>query len=145
MATNQGLHQQLVQVDVVIVGSWTHWLWRMWNNLAPPKVIQQAYQFILRSPTCLVDDILDLRCHSYVVRLDDWPPLVVVNKVGLPWTTLLPSLNFPHFHAFKDGGLRRFWDSHSSNMGKSNANEKERAMGFHIGTITLQGIFFKNS
>jgi len=30
---------------------------------------------------------------------------------------------------------------HSSSMAKPNANEKEHAMGFHIGTTVMQGIF----
>jgi hypothetical protein len=31
---------ELVQVDVALVGSQTHWFQWMWTNLAPPKVIQ---------------------------------------------------------------------------------------------------------
>ncbi len=35
------------QVDVVLSGSWTHWFWWMWTNLAPPEVIQWAYELTL--------------------------------------------------------------------------------------------------
>jgi hypothetical protein len=52
-----------VQVDVILVGSQPHWFRWMWINLTPPEVIQQAYELIPRSPTCLVDDILDPRRH----------------------------------------------------------------------------------
>jgi hypothetical protein len=113
-----------LQVDIISVASWAHRFWWMWINLTPLKVIQQAYEFILRSPICLVDDILDLGCHSCAISHGDWP-LVVVNTVGLPWATLPTFLNFPHFHAFRNGSPWMIWDSHSSNMGKPNANEKE--------------------
>jgi hypothetical protein len=107
----------------------------MWNNHTPLKVIQWAYEFIPRSPTCLVDDILDPRCHSCVVCHDDWPPLAVVNRVGLPWIALLPTfLSFPHFHAFRS---MDDLESHSSNMEEPNANEKERAMGFRTSADAL--------
>ncbi len=33
------------------------------------------------------------------------------------------------------------WDSHSSSMEEHNVNEREWAMGFHIGTTTMQAIF----
>ncbi len=71
-------------MDVVVIGSRAHRFQWMWINLAPLKVIQQAYELIPRSPTCLVDDILDLGRYSCMVRYDDRPPLVVVNRVGLP-------------------------------------------------------------
>jgi hypothetical protein len=48
-----------MQVDVVVVDSHAHCFWWLWTNLASPKVFWSAYRFILRSPTCLVDDILD--------------------------------------------------------------------------------------
>jgi hypothetical protein len=64
----------------------------------------------------------------------------MVNMVGIPHVTLPTLLNFPTFHAFKDGGLRMIWNFHSSNMEKSNVDEEEQAMGFRIGTTTMQGI-----
>jgi hypothetical protein len=70
-------------MDVASVGSCSHQFQWMWTNLAAPRVLQCAYQFIPRSPTCLVDDILDLRNHSCVVHHDDQPPLAMLNKVGL--------------------------------------------------------------
>jgi hypothetical protein len=75
-----------------------------------------------------------------VICHDDRRPLVVVNKVGLPRVALPTFLNFPHFHAFRNGGLGMIWDSHSSSMEEPNVDERERAMGFHTSTITMQGI-----
>jgi len=112
-----------------------------WTNLTPSKVIQQAYEPIPRSPTCLVDDILDPRSHSCVVCHDDWLPLVMVNRVGLPRVALPTFLSFPHSHAFKNGGPRMIWDPHSSNMEEPNVDEKEHAMGFCTGTTVVQCIF----
>ncbi len=93
-------------------------------------MIQQTYQFIPRLVAHLVDDILDLKKHSCVVHHHDWSPLIVINKVGLSQATLLMFLGIPHSHAFQDGGLGMIWDSNSSNMEKSNVDEKEHIMGF---------------
>ncbi len=132
---------KLVQVDVASVGPQTHQFQWMWINPTPPEVIQWAYEFIPRSPTCLVDDILDLRHHSCAVHYDDQPPLAMVNWVGLSWVALLTFLSFLHFHAFRNGGPGMIWDSHSSSMEKLNVKEREQTMGFCISTTTMQGIF----
>jgi hypothetical protein len=58
-------------VDVVLVGSQTHQFQWMWINLAPLEVIQRAYQFIPKLPTCLVDGILNLGHHSHMVYHDE--------------------------------------------------------------------------
>ncbi len=65
----------------------------------------------------------------------------MVNRVGLPRTTLPTFLSFAHFHAFKNGGPRMIWETHSFSMEKPNVNEREHAMGFHISTIVVQGIY----
>jgi len=62
---------ELVHVDDVSISSRTHQFLWMWTNLTSPKVIQRASKLIPRSPTCLVDDILDQGCHSCVVHHDD--------------------------------------------------------------------------
>jgi hypothetical protein len=62
---------ELVQMDVVSIGSQTHWFQWMWINIAQIKVIQRACEFISRSLTCLVNDILSLGHHSCVVHYDD--------------------------------------------------------------------------
>ncbi len=67
-----------------------------------------------------MDDIPDRRHHSSLVRHNDQPHLAMVNRVGLPQTTLPTFLNFPYFHAFRNGGLRMIWDSHSSSMEEPN-------------------------
>jgi hypothetical protein len=125
MATNKGWIGELVQVDVILVGSWAHQFQWMWTNLAPLEVMQQASELIHRSPTCLVDDILNLGRHSHLIWHDEWPPLVVVNRVSLPQVALPTLLSFPHSHAFKNGAPWLIWDSHSSSIEKPNANEKE--------------------
>jgi len=100
----------------------------MWTNLASPKVIQWAYELIPRPPTCLVDDMLGPRPHSCMVHHDDWPPLVMVNKLGLPWGALPTFLSFPHFHAFRNP-LGMIWDFHSSSMEKPDADERNIPCG----------------
>jgi hypothetical protein len=49
-----------VQVDVVVVNSCAHHFRWIWTNLASLEMLQSAYQPIPRSPTCVMDDILDL-------------------------------------------------------------------------------------
>jgi len=58
---------------------------------------------------------------------------------NLPQIALLTFLSFPHSHAFRNGGPRMIWDSHSSIMEKPNADEREWAMGICISTIVVQG------
>ncbi len=85
-----------------------------------------------------MDDILNHGYHSCAIHHDDQPPLVVVNKIGFSCATLPTLLNFPHFHAFKDGGPTMIWNS--SSLTKPTIDQKEEAMGFCIGTTTMQDI-----
>jgi hypothetical protein len=78
-----------------------------------------------------MDDILDLGWHSCAICYDDQPPLT---KVGLPWVALPTFLNSQHSRVFQDGRCELISDSHSSCLEEPNVNEKEWAMGFHIGT-----------
>jgi hypothetical protein len=52
---------ELVQMDVVSIGSQTHWFQWMWTNVTQIKVIQQTCEFIYGSLTCLVNDIIGFR------------------------------------------------------------------------------------
>jgi hypothetical protein len=65
----------------------------------------------------------------------------MVNRLGLPQTTLLTFLSFPCFHAFRDKGLRMIWDSHSFSMEKPNVDEMKWVMGFRASTTTMLNIF----
>jgi hypothetical protein len=95
--------KELVQVDAVTIGSHAHCFKLPWINLVLLEILQSAYQLIPRSPTCLVDDILDLGWHFSVIQHDERPPLAMVNKVGLLWATLPTLLSFLCFHAFQNG------------------------------------------
>ncbi len=88
----------------------------------------------------MVDDILDLGRHYFIVQHDDRPPLAI-NKVGLPHVVLPILLSFLRFHAFQDGDPKMIWDSNSSRVEEPNVDEQEQAMGFHIGTTTVQRFF----
>ncbi len=117
--------EELVQVDAVTIGSHAHCFKLPWINLVLLEILQSAYKLISRSPTCLVDDILDLGWHFFVIQHDERPPLAMVNKVGLPRATLPTLLSFLCFHAFQNGGSSMTWESNSSKMKEPNANEQE--------------------
>jgi hypothetical protein len=56
-----------VHVDATIINSCAHCFWWLWINLALLEVFQKAYRLIMKSPTCLVDDILNPRWHSFAI------------------------------------------------------------------------------
>jgi hypothetical protein len=70
-----------------------------------------------------MDDFLDLIQHSSIGQHDDWPPLVVINMVGLLRATLPIFLSFLCFHTFQDGIPSMIWDINSSKMEEPNADE----------------------
>jgi hypothetical protein len=59
--------REQMEVDVTLINSCSHWFRWIWINLTLGNVIHNAYWLILRSPTCLVDDILDVGHHYCVV------------------------------------------------------------------------------
>ncbi len=63
------------------------------------------------------------------------------NRVGPPRIALPTFLNFSHYHAFRNGGPRMTWDSHSSSMEEPNVDEREWVMEFCTNTTTMQGIY----
>jgi hypothetical protein len=64
----------------------------------------------------------------------------VVNRVGLPQTTLSTFLSSSHFHAFCDGGLGMVWDFNKFSMDDSlNVDEREQAIGFRISITIMLG------
>ncbi len=67
----------------------------------------------------------------------DFTSLAMVNRVGLPRVVILRLLNFPHSHAFRDGGPKKIWDSHSSNMEEPTISENEQVVEFHTNTTSM--------
>jgi hypothetical protein len=91
-----------------------------------------------KNDTCHVQSLeKDFYLGTFGFFYYDFTPLAVVNRVGLPRATLPTLLNFPHSHAFTDGGLEKIWDSHSFSMEDPITNEKEQAMGFHTSTTSM--------
>ncbi len=111
-------------MDGTIINSCADRFWWLWTNVASLKILQNAYWFILKSPTWLEDDSLDRKQHSFIVQHDDQPPLVMVNKVGLPWASLPTFLSFSRCPTFWDGSPWMIWDTNSSKMKELNANER---------------------
>ncbi len=54
---------------------------------------------------------------------------------------VLTFLNFPHFHAFRDGSLRMTLDSNSSNMEEPNVIEWKQLMNFYTSIAIVPNIF----
>ncbi len=72
-----------------------------------------------------MDDILDPIRHSSIIQHDDQPPLIMINKVGLPQATLPTPLSLSRSHTFLDGSSKMIWDTNSSKMEEPNANEQK--------------------
>ena len=71
---------------------------------------------------------------------DDQAPLVVVNYKGEPRRILPMLVSFACSYVFKDSGLRLLWDSLTQEMVEPNADERERAIGFLIGTTNIPNL-----
>jgi hypothetical protein len=87
-----------------------------------------------------VSDILDPHRIPRHVYHDDQAPLAVVNRKGEPRRAFLTLVSFARSYAFKDNGPGLVWDSILQEMVESNADERQRAMGFPIGTTNVHGI-----
>jgi hypothetical protein len=68
-----------------------------------------ATQLILTSPTCLVKNILNMKCQSCAICYDNKPHLLVVNKVRILSTILPTFLNFLWFCAFQHVRPNMVW------------------------------------
>jgi hypothetical protein len=96
---------------VVAIGDWSH-----------------------QTPDIYVSDILD---PHRTPRRDDQAPLAVVNRKGEPRRPFPTLVSFACLYAFKDNGPGLVWDSITQEMVEPITDERERAMGFPIGTTNV--------
>jgi hypothetical protein len=128
-----------VLINAAIVGSRAHRP-RLWGtNLAPTELLQSAVGRIKR-PDVYVSDILDPHRAPRRIYHNDQAPLAVVNRKGEPRRALPTLVSFARSYAFKDNGLGLVWDSTTQEMVEPNADERERAMGFPMGTTNIPGL-----
>jgi hypothetical protein len=128
-----------VLIDAAAVGSRAHRPRFWWTNLAPTELLQSAIGHTRRLDV-YVSDILDPHRTPRRVYHDDQVPLAVVNRKGEPRRAFPTLVSFARSYAFKDNGLGLVWDSITQEMVEPNADERERAMGFPIGTTNVHGI-----
>jgi hypothetical protein len=102
---------------VVAIGDWSH-----------------------QTPDIYVSDILDPHRTPRRVYHDDQAPLAVVNRKGEPRRPFPTLVSFACLYAFKDNGPGLVWDSITQEMVEPITDERERAMGFPIGTTNVHGI-----
>jgi hypothetical protein len=128
-----------VLIDAAAVDSRAHrprfWL----TNLAPAELLQSAIGRT-RWPDVYVSEILDPHRTPRRVYYDDQAPLAVVKHKGEPCRAFPTLVSFARSYAFKDNGPGLVWDSITQEMVESNADERERAMGFPTGTTNVHGI-----
>jgi hypothetical protein len=128
-----------VLIDAAAVGSRAHRPRFCWTNLAPAELLQLAIGRT-KQPDVYVSDILDPHRTPRHIYHDDKAPLAVVNRKGEPRRAFSTLVNFAHTYAFKDNGPGLVWNSVTQEMVESNADKRERAMGFRIGTTNLHGM-----
>jgi hypothetical protein len=107
--------------------------------LAPAELLQSTIGRT-RWPDVYVSDILDPHQTPQCIYYDDQAPLAVVNRKGEPHRAFSTLVSFAYSYAFKDNGPGLVWDSITQEMVESNADERERAMGFPTGTTNVHGI-----
>jgi hypothetical protein len=111
----------------------------MVDHLMPPKVLKVAFSQVIRAAGLIVDDILDVGRRSQAVERHDLPPLAVVNKIGSPRAALPTLVSFTASHAYRQGGSGLVWDERLHQLVEPNADKKECAMGFPMGTTAVPG------
>jgi hypothetical protein len=72
----------MVLRDAARVGSRAHRPQLWWTHLLPKEVLRRAYETVPRSSHLIVDNILDIKRRSQVVRVVDRSPMAMVNRVG---------------------------------------------------------------
>jgi hypothetical protein len=128
-----------VLIDAAAVGSQAHRPRFWWTNLAPAELLQSAIGRTRRLDV-YVSDILDLQWTPRRVYHNDQAPLVVVNHKEEPRRAFPTLVSSARSYAFKDNGPGLVWDSITQKMVEPNADERERAMGFPIGTTNVHGM-----
>jgi hypothetical protein len=128
-----------VLIDAAAVGSRAHRPHFWWTNLAPAELLQSAIGRT-RRPDVYMSDILDPHRTPWRIYHDDQAPLAVVNRKREPCRAFPTLVSFARSYAFKDNGTGLVWDSITQEMVESNADKRERAMGFPTGTTNMHGI-----
>jgi hypothetical protein len=125
-----------VLIDAATVGSRAYRPRFWWTNLALAELLQSAIGRT-RRPDVYVSDILDPHRTPRRVYHDDQAPLAVVNRKGEPRRPFPTLVSFACLYAFKDNGPGLVWDSITQEMVEPITDERERAMGFPIGTTNV--------
>jgi hypothetical protein len=128
-----------VLIDTAVVGSRAHRPRFWWSNLAPAELLQSAIGCTRRLDV-YVSDILDPHRIPRRIYHNDQARLAVINRKGEPRRAFPTLVSFSRLYAFKDNGPGLVWDSITQEMVESNADERERAMGFPIGTTNVLGM-----
>ena len=126
-------------IDAAKIGSRAHRARSWWTNLVPTTLLRAAYHHKERPENLLVQDILDPHRKPRHVRWDDKPPYALVNTTGQPRKALPTLVSFPRSYAFRGDGPGTILDTSGADFitEESNADERERAMGFLTGTTHL--------
>jgi hypothetical protein len=121
-------------LDATQCGSYVHQLHNWWTNLAPLSILQLALRYTIKDPNLQVSHILDDRGSCQLVTRQEKRPWFPTNIIGKPrgaWPTFV---SFPRAHTFQGDGLSLVYRHALATWDEPSLEERERAMGFQIGT-----------
>jgi hypothetical protein len=104
--------------------------------LAPLPILQLALKYTIKDPNLQVSHILDDQSSCQPVTRQEKPPWFLANTIGKPrgvWPTFV---SFPRAHAFQGDGPCLVYHHASATWDEPCPEERERAMGFQVGTIS---------
>lgn len=135
-----GMLGRPICLDAAQFNARAHRLRNYWTNLANPLQVQRAAYAWLRTPGLLVNDILDPGRTSQNAPRTESHPFYTANTTGAPLSALPTLVSFPGSYAYRDGNPGMVWDAHLGRFDEPNADERERALGYHTGATAAPGL-----
>ena len=132
-----------VTVDACQLGSYAHRLRSYWTNLCDTTMLQGVLSHT-RPPPRTVKEILSPNRYPQVVLHSDKAPYYranIANPSGPSERVALPTLMaHPNSYAFREGGPGMVWDEQLGHLTQPNVEERERAMGYPVGSTAAPGV-----
>ena len=137
----KGILGQGVAFDAVAVGSYAHRNRRFWTNGIPLALLDNMVQHTFQNlPTQTVCDIIEDHHEAQLAAHTSVPGDYAVNEVGKPLRAFATFVTVKGSHAYRDNGHSLLINTDTGNLEEPNANEREAAMGFMVGTTAHDAV-----